>query len=98
MLELKDYIKLTENEFASVANDGISAGDISGYIDSGSYAMNALLSADIYGGYPSNKIVLCGSPSSTGKCMRGDQVIEIYFESEDELENFLKGWSDWAVV
>lgn len=96
MLSIKDYVKLTENEFASVAEDGISAGDIAGYIDSGSFVLNALLSADIYGGYASNKITMVGSPSSTGKSYfaisaaknfleKNPNGIVLYFESESAI-------------
>jgi hypothetical protein len=34
----------TDNEYASVVDDGVAAGDVSGFIGTGSYAMNALLS------------------------------------------------------
>lgn len=96
MLSIKDYVKLTENEFASVAAEGIAAGDVAGYIDSGSYVLNALLSADIYGGYSSNKITLVGSPSSTGKSYlaisaaknflhQNPNGIVFYFESESAI-------------
>ncbi len=67
MSSLSDYLKATDNPFASIADDGITAGDVAGFSDTGSYALNALLSGSIYGGLPSNKIVLCGAPSSTGK-------------------------------
>lgn len=64
---LTDFIKVTENEFASIADDGIAAGDVSGWIDSGSYAFNAVLAGSIFGGFPKNKITMIGSPTSTGK-------------------------------
>lgn len=67
MTVLTDFLKLTGNEFATVADDGIAAGDVSGWVDSGSYAFNALLSGDIYQGFPQNKIVVIGADPSTGK-------------------------------
>ena len=67
MSTLMDFIKCTGNSFASVAEDGVAAGDISGWIDSGSYAFNALLSGSIYRGFPQNKIVVIGADPSTGK-------------------------------
>lgn len=67
MTNLTDFLKLTGNEFATVADDGIAAGDVSGWVDSGSYAFNALLSGDIYQGFPQNKIVVIGADPSTGK-------------------------------
>ena len=42
-----DLLKATGNEFGSKVSDGIEAGDVSGYIDTGSYILNALISGDI---------------------------------------------------
>ena len=53
---LKDIIKETGNEYASLVADGVEGGDTDTFIDTGSYIFNALLSGSIYGGLPSNKI------------------------------------------
>ena len=47
---LKDIIKETGNEYASLVADGVEAGDTDTFIDTGSYIFNALLSGSIYGG------------------------------------------------
>ena len=44
MSYLKNLIKTTGNEFASIVEEGVQAADVSGYIDTGSYIFNALLS------------------------------------------------------
>lgn len=96
MSSMTDFLKAIDNKFASIADDGIAAGDIAGYIDTGSYALNALVSGSIYGGLPNNKITLCGAPSSTGKtfialgCANGFQQnnpkgIVMVFESESAI-------------
>jgi len=64
---LKDIIKETGNEYASLVADGVEAGDTDTFIDTGSYIFNALLSGSIYGGLPSNKITAIAGESSTGK-------------------------------
>ena len=46
----KDIIKTTGNEYAALASDGIEGADVGGFIDTGSYIFNALLSGSIYGG------------------------------------------------
>jgi RecA/RadA recombinase len=51
----------------SIAADGESAGEFSGFIDTGSYTLNAVMSADIYGGMPDNKITGFAGETSTGK-------------------------------
>jgi hypothetical protein len=38
---LKDIIKETGNEYASVVKDGVEAGDVDTFIDTGSYIFNA---------------------------------------------------------
>ena len=48
---LKDIIKETGNEYATLAKDGVSGGDVDSFIDTGSYSFNALLSGSIYGGH-----------------------------------------------
>lgn len=66
-MSITDYIKASGNSYAAIADQGITAADVSTFIDSGSYALNALLSGSIFGGIPGNKITMCGAPSSTGK-------------------------------
>jgi len=63
---LKGIIKSSGNEWATIAEDGVE-GDIAGFVDTGSYAFNALLSGSIYGGMPDNKILGIAGESSTGK-------------------------------
>ena len=47
---LKDIIKETGNEYATLASEGIDAGDVTNFVDTGCYSLNALLSGSIYGG------------------------------------------------
>jgi len=47
---LKDIIKEVGNEYASIVDDGVEAGDVDSFIDTGSYIFNALLSGSLYGG------------------------------------------------
>ena len=64
---LKDIIKSTGNEYASLVEDGVEAGDVSSFIQTGSYIFNALLSGSIHGGLPANKITVLAGASATGK-------------------------------
>ena len=58
---------ITENPYATIASDGIDTADVVEYVDTGCYILNGLLSGDIYGGLPSNKITALAGESSTGK-------------------------------
>jgi RecA/RadA recombinase len=96
MSYLKNLIKTTGNEFASIVKDGVQAADVSGYIDTGSYIFNALLSGSIYDGLPNNKITALAGESATGKtyfalgmCKQflddnPDSAV-LYFESESAI-------------
>ena len=93
MSYLKNLIRTTGNEFASIVEEGVAAADVSGYIDTGSYIFNALLSGSIYDGLPDNKITALAGESATGKTFfalgmckqflddNADAAV-IYFESE----------------
>ena len=64
---LKNVIRETNNEYASIVSDGLSVADVSSYVDTGSFIFNALCSGSIHGGLPANKITAIAGESSTGK-------------------------------
>lgn len=66
-MSILDLLKASGNPLGAVAEQGITAADIADWVDTGSYALNALLSGSLFGGLPSNKITGIGAPSSTGK-------------------------------
>ena len=93
---LKNIVKEIGNEYASLAADGVEAGDVDSYIDTGSYIFNALLSGSIHGGLPSNKITALAGESATGKTFFAMGIVKtfldadpdagvIYFESESAI-------------
>ena len=51
---LNKIVKEIDNEYAALVSDGVEAGDVDSFIDTGSYIFNALLSGSVYGGLPSN--------------------------------------------
>ena len=64
---INDIIKSSGNKYAVVADEGIGGSDVTGFIDTGSYALNALVSGSLYGGIPNNKILALAGESATGK-------------------------------
>jgi RecA/RadA recombinase len=93
---LKNIIKEVGNEYASIVSDGVEAGDVDSFIDTGSYIFNALLSGSIYGGLASNKITAIAGESATGKTFFLMGIVKnfldknpnagvIYFESESAI-------------
>ena len=93
---LKDVIKETGNEYASLASEGVVGGDVESFIDTGSYAFNALLSGSIYGGLPGSRITAIAGEAATGKTFFALGICKhfldkdkdagvIYFESENAV-------------
>ncbi len=93
---LNDIVKEIDNEYAGLVSDGVSAGDTTAFIDTGSYIFNALCSGSIFGGIPSNKITAIAGESSTGKTFYCLGIVKhfletdpdagvIYFESENAI-------------
>ena len=81
---LKDIVKEIDNEYASLVSDGVSAGDTDGFIDTGSYIFNALVSGSIYGGIPGNKITALAGESSTGKTYFCLGIVQHFLDSNPD--------------
>ena len=93
---MKDIAKTAGNEYAALVSDGVEAGDVDSFIDTGSYIFNALLSGSIYGGLASNKITAIAGESATGKTFFIMGMVKsfldanpdagvLYFESESAI-------------
>jgi len=92
---LKSMVKVSGNTYANVVNEGIES-DINGFVDTGSYTFNALLSGSIYGGIPDNKILAIAGESATGKTFFTISIVQkflidnpdavvLYFDSEQAV-------------
>ena len=79
---LKEIIKETGNEYAALASEGITAGDVTSYIDTGSYSFNALLSGSIYGGLPGNRITAIAGEAATGKTFFALGIIKHFLDKD----------------
>jgi len=79
---LKEIIKETGNEYASLASEGITAGDVTSFIDTGSYSFNALLSGSIYGGLPGNRITAIAGEAATGKTFFALGIIKHFLDKD----------------
>jgi len=81
---LKEIIKETGNEFASLASEGITAGDVTSFIDTGSYSFNALLSGSIYGGLPGNRITAIAGEAATGKTFFALGILKRFLDKDKD--------------
>ena len=89
-------MKESGNKFASIVEDGIEGADVAGFVDTGSYAFNALLSGSLYGGVADNKIIALAGESATGKTYftlgivaqflkNNPEGMVLYFDSEQAV-------------
>ena len=85
---LKNLLSKVNNPDATIVADGIDGADVTGFIDTGSYALNALLSGSIYGGLPNNKI----------SCLAGDPATGKTFYAIGIAGQFLKDHKDGVVI
>ena len=80
----------------TVASDGLSSSEFTGYIDTGSYILNAAVSGSLYGGIPNNKAVVFAGDAATGKTFfvlglckhfldKNPEGGVIFFESESAI-------------
>jgi len=92
---LKSLVKSSGNEFARIVTDGTEA-DVSGFVDTGSYAFNALVSGTLTGGIANNKILGIAGESATGKTYFAlgiagqfladhEDGVVLYFDSEQAV-------------
>lgn len=75
-----DLLGTIENDYAGVVADGTTA-DVSGWTDTGSMSLNALLSGSIYGGFPDNKVTALAGEPSTGKTWYALQAVKSFLEN-----------------
>ena len=83
---LNKVIKELDNEFASIVDEGVSAGDCSSFVDTGSYILNALISGSIFGGLPQNKITALAGESSTGKTFFALSIVKNFLDQNPNGE------------
>jgi RecA/RadA recombinase len=80
MSQFDDLVKVAGNEFASKVSEGNDA-DVTQFIDTGSYTLNALFSGSIYGGVPGNKISAFAGLPATGKTFYALNVVKMFLEA-----------------
>jgi len=78
---LKEIVKEIGDEYTQLASD-IDGEE--GYIDTGSYILNGLVSSSIFGGVSSNKITAIAGESSTGKTYFSLAVVKNFLDTNPD--------------
>jgi RecA/RadA recombinase len=81
---LKSLLKELNDEDTYLADDGNASSEYGGYIDTGSYILNALLSGSIYGGVPDNKVTAFAGESATGKTFFVLGIVRAFLDKNPE--------------
>ena len=90
---LRDLLKELNDENTYLASDGGGSAEFGGFIDTGSYILNALLSGSIFGGVSDNKITAFAGESAVGKSFfvlgivrafldKNPTAIVVYYDTE----------------
>jgi RecA/RadA recombinase len=73
-----------ENDLAQAASHGIISGDVTGWIDTGVYMLNAQYSGSLFGGVPDNKILVFAGPEAVGKTYFILSIVKFFLDSNPE--------------
>ena len=82
MTFFKDLVK--DFEDTSIMEDGLHSAEFSGYVDTGSYLLNGLISADMFGGAPNNKVIAFAGDPATGKTFFSLDIVKRWMEDNPE--------------
>lgn len=78
---LSKGLAAADNEYASVVSEGL-AGDVTHWIDTGSYSLNGLISSSLFGGLPGNKTLVFAGEQSTGKTYLTLGTVKRFLDSD----------------
>ena len=79
-----DLIRSIADENTTLLADGLNSAEITGYIDTGSYLLNMLLSGDMFHGMPDNKILALAGETTTGKTYLAKSIARGFMERHPE--------------
>jgi RecA/RadA recombinase len=80
----KNFLSKIKDEYTSIVEDEESSAEFTGYIDTGSYILNAVFSGSLYGGIPNNKLTMFAGESATGKTFFVLGICKAFLDSHDE--------------
>jgi len=78
----EDFFKSIADEYTTVAAEGKSCAEYSGFVDTGCYILNGLLSGSLYGGMVNNKITALAGKSATGKTYIALGIVKSFLDKD----------------
>jgi RecA/RadA recombinase len=84
----KTFITDLGDPNTSIADDGESPAEFTGFIDTGSYTLNAAVSGSLFHGIPNNKAVVLAGDPATGKTFFALGIIKNFLASDPRARVF----------
>lgn len=81
---IADLIKSIADDNTTLLAEGKNSAEITGYIDTGSYMLNLLLSGDMFHGMPDNKILALAGETTTGKTYLAKSICRGFMQGDEE--------------
>jgi RecA/RadA recombinase len=81
---LNNMLKASGNQYGSIVSEGLDGSDVTGFINSGSYIFNALVSGSLNGGFPNNKITAIAGESATGKTYFALSTVKTFMDENKD--------------
>ena len=79
-----DLAKAMNDENTHLLSDGNNSAEFTGWIDTGSFILNALVSGSLYGGVPNNKVVALAGEQATGKTFFALGMVKNFLEQNKD--------------
>jgi RecA/RadA recombinase len=80
----KNMVKELNDENTHLLSDGNNSAEFTGWIDTGSFILNALISGSLYGGVPNNKVVALAGEQATGKTFFALGMVKNFLEKNKD--------------
>jgi RecA/RadA recombinase len=80
----KNMVKELNDENTHLLSDGNNSAEFTGWIDTGSFILNALVSGSLYGGVPNNKVVALAGEQATGKTFFALGMVKNFLEKNKD--------------
>jgi RecA/RadA recombinase len=84
----KKFVDDLKDEDTSIASEGKSPAEFQGFIDTGSYIVNAAVSGSLFGGIPNNKAILFAGDPVTGKTFFALGIVKNFLDTHKDARVF----------
>ena len=81
---LSKLVKELDDVNTSIMTEGLASAEFSGFINTGCYMLNAVLSGSLFGGLPNNKVTMFAGEPSAGKTYLTLDIVKHFLASDPQ--------------